>query len=415
LWTVFFLLAAPVCFSQTLAVDHKVAVRVKTPDDPFLNGAPFTFDQLLKLVRQDAIPLHRRKDAIASRGLDFPLTSDELDKLRTAGVSDDLLKLIKSKAKPEEVVPPPPPKPQPQGALAVTCEPAECDVSLNGTPLGSTKDGRIEMAKLRPGSWIVDVKKNGYISHQTTVSVDAGHTVPVSVVLEPDRATQEAFGAGLFRKVVQAVGGEEAVKELASVQASGSVVVGARDGRIVRWTLLMRNRPDRALFQIRAGGGILNEVAFVGSEYRTSKNLKGQEALDVPTDFGLIRDNQLSTLIAKLGNPQFKMVANHTTPVDGEEFTLFADDGSEKIAIGLDNDLLPRRVRVTSASGVGSNVVTYSDYSKSDKISYPKTLEIKPDGWQQGIEVRFDTVEVNPKLNENDYKLKGKALPNLGK
>ena len=38
----------------------------------------------------------------------------------------------------------------------------------------------------------------------------------------------------------------------------------------------MRNRQDRALFQVRAGDGILHEVAFAGSEYKVSKRLKAE-------------------------------------------------------------------------------------------------------------------------------------------
>ena len=34
--------------------------------DPFLNGEPFTLDQVLLLLKQDAIPMHRRKEAIES-------------------------------------------------------------------------------------------------------------------------------------------------------------------------------------------------------------------------------------------------------------------------------------------------------------------------------------------------------------
>jgi hypothetical protein len=40
-------------------------------------------------------------------------------------------------------------------------------------------------------------------------------------------------------------------------------------------------------------------------------------------------------------------------------------------------------------------------------------LQIKPDGWAHGIDARFDSVQLNPKLEDKDYKLKGKRLANL--
>lgn len=414
LWAAALLVATPAGFpaAQTVAAANK-SPRATGNKDPFVSGAPFTFEQVLRLAGEDAIPLHRRKEAIQNRGLDFSLTAEEVDKLKAAGVSDDLLKLIRSKAKPSTAAALPPPKPAPLGTLAVTCAPAECEITLNGTPLGSTKSGQMEMARLRPGKWVIDFKKNGFISRQSVVAVDADKTVPVSVVLDPDRATQEAFGVELFHQVVQAIGGEQGLKELASVQATGSATLWSRDGNSVRWTLLMRNNPDRALFQAKAGR-ILHEVAFLGSEFRASKNVKGDDALELPTDFGFIRDYQLAALIARLHAPRYKMQASRTKPSDGEEFGLFAEGGTEKISIGLDSELRPQRVRITTAAGVGSVLIIYTDYFKTERASYPKTIQIKPDGWQHGIEVRFDTVELNPNLNANDYKLKGKPFLNLG-
>ena len=384
-------------------------------DDSFLTGPAFTFDQVLRLVGQSVIPLVRRKLAIQKRGLDFAVTQEQLDQLKSAGATEDFLKLVKKKAKTDPSVPPTSTKQDPQGAVAIACGPAECEISVNGTAVGATEDGKLEVEKLRPGKWTIDLKKDGYIGQQSVVEVNAGATVPLSVTLEPGRAMQEALGAELFEKVVEALGGKDALKELASVQATGSTTIGAPNGKSVRWTLLMRNRPERALFQIRGGGKLWHEIAFEGREFRTSKNLKGQDALDLPTEFGLIRDNQLVALITRLLSPQFKMLANRKEPVDGEEYALFAEDGVDKLAIGLDEELRPQRVRITTAAGAGSAVITYSDYYKDGKGVYPKTMEIKPDGWTQGIDVRFDSVDLSPKLDDKDYKLRGKVLPDLAR
>jgi len=408
--TAVLLAAAPTCFPQAPAVEHKPVTHVKKADDPFLTGAPFTFDQTLRLLGEDAIPLHRRQQAIRSRGVDFSMSPDKIDKLKAAGASTETLDLIKSKAKLVAVAPPPPPKPPPTGKVSVTCAPAECEISLNGTPIGPTQNGAMEIAQLRPGKWAVDFKKSGYVGTQSLVNVEADQSASASASLEPTHATLEAFGAELFAKVVQAIGGADGMQQISSVQATGSATILGPDGKSARWALLMRNRLDRALFQARAGGGILHEVTFVGSEYRASKNLKGPEALELPTDFGYVRDYQLATLLTKLSDPQFKIVSNHPMPAPGEEFSLFAEGTTDKVSIGLDSELRPQRVRITTVTGVGSALILYGDYFKKDKTSYPKTLEIKPDGKQQGIDVRFDTVELNPRLNENDYKMKGKPL-----
>ena len=290
-------------------VDQK-PVHGKKSSDPFLTGDPFTLDQVLMLLKQDAIPLHRRKEAIVSRGIAFVLSSDALSKLQSAGASDDILDVIKSKGKP--VAPPPAAalKPVPKGMLSLTCAPAECQVSLNGTAIGATDGGKLEVAGLTPGSWVVDFAKEGYVGHQGTVVVEPAKSATLAATLEFDRAAREAFGKHLFQKMIQALGGDDGLKTLGSVQAIGSTTLWGHDGTSVRWTLLMRNRSDRALFQAKAGR-ILHEVMFEGSEFKASKNLKGDEALQLPTDFGMIRDDQLPALIARLQGANFKLVADH--------------------------------------------------------------------------------------------------------
>ncbi len=395
---------------RTAPADQKAA-HGKTSSDPFLSGDPFTLDQMLILLKQDAIPLRRRKEAIESRGIDFTLSSDTLLKLQSAGATDEILDVLKGKAKPATPVAAPP-KVVAKGMLNLTCAPAECQVSLNGTVIGPTAGGKLEVAGLTPGAWVIDFSKEGFVAHQTTVAVEPAKSAMVTATLDPDRAAREAFGRQIFQKMIHALGGDDGLKTLSSVQASGSTTLWGHGGTSVRWTLLMRNRTDRALFQAKAGS-ILHEVMFDGSQFKASKNLKGDDALELPTDFGLIRDNQLPALIARLQGPSYKLVANHPDAAAGEDYSIVAESGTEKISIGLDADSRPQRVKISTDTGIGSMLITYADYSPNGNSFYPRTMLIKPEGEQQGIEVRFDKVELNPNLKETDYRLRGKLLVDL--
>jgi hypothetical protein len=409
-WAAVFGMALTAIPGRTAPSDQKPA-HAKKASDPFLTGDPFSLDQMLILLKQDAIPLRRRKEAIESRGIDFALSSDTLLKLQSAGASDDILDVIKSKAKP------PPPasgasKPVAKGMLNLTCAPAECQVTLNGAMIGPTADGKLEVAGLTPGNWVVDLSKEGFAGNRTTVLVEPAKSAIVTVSLDPDRAAREAFGKHLFQQMIHELGGEDGLKTLSSVQATGSTTLWGHSGASVRWTLLMRNRPDRALFQAKAGS-ILHEVMFEGSEFKASKNLKGDEALQLPTDFGMIRDDQLPALIARLQGSNYKLVANHPDPIAGEDYSIFAESGTERISIGLDADVRPQRVKIATDTGIGSALITYADYIQNGNAFYPKTMLIKPEGQQQGIEVRFDKVELNPNLKDTDYRLRGKLLMDL--
>src|SRR5580700_7096662 len=170
--------------------------------DPFLSGDPFTLDQVLMLLKQDAIPLRRRKEAIENRGIAFPLSSDALSKLESAGAPEEILDVIKSKAaKPAPAVAATP-KVVAKGSLNITCAPAECQVSLNGTSIGPTAGGALQAAGLTPGNWVVDFSKEGFLGNQSTVIVESAKSATLAITLEPDRAAREAFGTHLFKKMI---------------------------------------------------------------------------------------------------------------------------------------------------------------------------------------------------------------------
>ncbi len=401
---------ASFCFGmpQSVPADEK-AGHTKKPGDPFLSGPPLTLDQVRRLLHEDAIPVRRRKEAIQSRGVNFSASAETMATLKAAGATDEILDLIQAKAPAGAVASIPAPKRESRGGLTVKCQPAECDVSLNGVPRGSSDGGVMELAGLTPGKWVVDVSKDGYLGHQSVVNVEGDKISSVSAALEPTLSKQEALGTELLQKIVDALGGEAGLGELASVQAAGSTTI-VRDGASVRWTVFMRNRPDRALFQARAGA-ILHEVAFVGNEFTASKKLKGEDAMELPTDFGYIRDNQLPALITRLRSSRYKLSAKAGSAASGGDFQLLAESATEKIAIALDAMMRPKNVRITTETGAGSVIITYDDYFASGHTAYPKTMEIKPDGHARGIDVRFDNVELATDLKDTDYKLRGKPIP----
>src|SRR5581483_9973962 len=171
LWVSLLVAAASAACAQNVAVDQR-AGRTKAKVDPFVSGAPFTLDQVQRLLAQDAIPIRRRKEAIQNRGVDFAMSAEVVDQLKKSGATDDLLELIETKAKPVSA-PAPAPKHHPAGGLIASCEPQECVISLNGTPRGSTDHGVMEFAGLSPGSWVVDFSRDGYIGQQTKVTIEA--------------------------------------------------------------------------------------------------------------------------------------------------------------------------------------------------------------------------------------------------
>jgi hypothetical protein len=124
----------------------------------------------------------------------------------------------------------------------------------------------------------------------------------------------------------------------------------------------------------------------------------------------MFRERQLAGLIGLLSTPNFKMVANRDA-----DLVLTAEGSTQTLTIGLDNNFRPAQVKFSTATGLGSEKVSYSDYMQKGSLYYPKSMQIKADETPRGIEVHFDRVEIAPPLKDTDYNLKGKPIPSLAR
>src|SRR5260370_15996455 len=159
-WRTAVLLAAvPASFSVAQTVPR--TQPAPRHNDPFLSGAPFSFEQLQRLLGENAIPIRRRRDAVQARGVSFTPSPEQIEKLKAAGASDDMLKLIKSSIKSN--VASLSAAPRALGGLALTCAPLECEITLNGAVLGSTQSGTMQLNEIAAGDLAIHLQKAGFI------------------------------------------------------------------------------------------------------------------------------------------------------------------------------------------------------------------------------------------------------------
>ncbi len=375
-------------------------------EDRFLTGRPFTLEDLRVAL---AVPEPRLRKAIENRGLDFVLRPGDLDALRAAGASDATLELVRLRAR---VAPPPPkepPKPE-MGTLGITCEPAECDIAVNGAPKGSTASGKLDLTGLAPGQVTVEFRKEGYLTAQVLARVEPGRMTPAFARLEPDRATRAALGAKLYRRILESLGGEASLREARAFEAAGSADVFARDGKRSAWSLQGRVRlPDKAIFRIK-GGSISYDFAFAGAQYSSNSRLKGDEAQEIETLFRLFRAYQLPLLMERIAG--YKLLAERVLPVPGEDYYLLAEGGAEKITIALDRDSRPQFAKIETPSGLGSGEqILYSTYARRGGGMVPLVTHIRlTDADQHGLEVRLDEVNVNQNFTDRDFQIRRNAF-----
>ena len=179
----------------------------------------------------------RLKEAIGARGIGFSPTPAELDQLKKAGASPELLQLISSKAvaRQKPATPPPPAT----GTLALQCAPLECVISLNGVEKGQTQSGVLEI-KHAPGQIVVDFAKSGYEGQQIVIPLRAGARAVSSVTLTPGNAMQQQIGNEVFAKMLDRFGGKAGVSDAFTLVATGNARLWQTGGQRTEWEVLAR-------------------------------------------------------------------------------------------------------------------------------------------------------------------------------
>ena len=69
------------------------------------------------------------------------------------------------------------------GAISVQANVADAEVTINGQPVGTTRDGALRVEGLEPGLYRIEIKKEGYTTHMSTVSVSEGADSSLAAVL----------------------------------------------------------------------------------------------------------------------------------------------------------------------------------------------------------------------------------------
>lgn len=338
---------------------------------------------------------------IAKQGLSFVPTEEDLNAFRKKGGSEKLIEAIQAARKGEEVaVPPPPPPPPPapkEGRLMVTCEPAECDVSINGGTLLPTTKGEISRT-LVEGPATVSVIKEGYDPDQKQKIVEIKEKVlaRLDFKFKVSRAALENAGSKLFGQMMDALGGPTGLKTSERVRGTGTLKSYA-GGKINEWDVVaFIELPDKGQFNL-SGRGQKYEVLRTDSGFEWKKSPQSAELGELEACLRWIQDYQLGKTVGRLQSNSFKMVTDQLEPVEGQPRVIRAIAGSETYTVTLDPDLRPAELALES-TGLNTGLrVMYSDYSKQEGAYYPRRMQvILPDAARHGVEVQFTTLELNP-------------------
>jgi hypothetical protein len=383
-------------FSWLFLLAGSVFLPAAPPNEP--GAQPYSLDRLLKIISD----IHTRKTNVTDNilkwqlkkvGLSFQLTSAHLETLKRAGASEDVLKAIETAPQPPVLEVPEPPKVR-NGYLRVLCEPADCNIWLNGKELGTGAAGTA--LTLPEGSVTVRVAKEDYEADagEKNVVIKGNEAATVEFKLRPTRAALERTGGQKFKQMIEALGGEAGLKELDLVRMSGALTVFDHDGKPTGCDFAaLLKFSDKVGFQVRRSGQKYDIAwtAVGGYEWKHKARDLGnlQDALDQ------FRQHELKETIERLRSPGTKMIAASLTPSSGEDTVLRAQQGAATVVIVLDRDFRPQEIRTESSGMDSGRRIRYGDYVNCGHAFYPKTSQIMlPGAAQYGVDVLLTNVEV---------------------
>jgi hypothetical protein len=71
------------------------------------------------------------------------------------------------------------------GTISIQANTTNAEVKVNGQRVGQTRDGALRLGGLQPGSYRIEIVKDGYAAHVSTVTVGEGSETSIAAVLTP--------------------------------------------------------------------------------------------------------------------------------------------------------------------------------------------------------------------------------------
>ncbi len=405
-----------------------ISIWVTTAQIGFSQKAPASYEPLskeavlhwldLKKVDKNLYNELKLISRISKAGVSFDLGEDDKAAIRKKGGSEELIAAIEAaryRPKTPEAAPVTAPKaaPRREGLLMLTCQPAECLVSINDKPAGKTVNGAYSQ-KLEEGSATVSATKDDYEPDKKQQVVNIIENKPASVDFKfiPSPKALQREGQKLFEKMMNALGWASGLKTAEIVYGRGTLK-SYSEGKITEWDLgALIELPNKGKFNL-SGRGQKLEVTRTGDGFEWRKKPQSGVVGELEPCLRWLEDYQIAATVGRLQQQfggsasseparpaAFKMIAEQLSPGAGTPAIFRAVGENETYKITLDPDSRPREI-VLESPGLDNGLrIMYSDYTSLQGTSlqgtaYPKSMQVivAP---RQGVEVQFTEVDSSP-------------------
>jgi hypothetical protein len=386
--------------STTKKTNGKAAA--KPAGDTIPDGPALSIEFILKMlgqVKADVTDEPRIIAFINKRGLDFDGTQRNLDRLRIAGASSELIQLVAT-LKPPPAPPPPPPAPV-TGSVELFCAPGECSVRVDNGAERKTRNGKLSLDGMSLKDYSVEFRKEGYGTKTERIAITAPTNPPLKVTLEPTVETKAAWGRDMFAAALRAIGGPSGLAEVKTFTASGAASSWDTAGTLSEWGIKAAFTPTTNSYDLGNASSGSFTVACQGEtcpqKGKSSfgrKKVSGADAASLNTNIVQYNRYHLVALLERASGGDHRLLANAPPTPGVADQHLIIESREENYDITLDSAFLPASVAFKSKDGLDSVKVTYALWTYLGSGSrYPRHTSVAlPGEKQHGIHVRFETL-----------------------
>jgi hypothetical protein len=349
-----------------------------------LSHAAVSYEGLIQYLQQG--PRDAESDMVLIKlverfGLAFRPTTDQMAGLRGLAASPALISAIAGARLPAQ-----PPAPPRDAAVSITCAPVDCDLSINGSPVGRTQGGAHPWIKVRPGAVTIVASAPHYKSAHSLqeLALAPGELSHMEFNFEPVPGYLTEFGGDLRQRMLSAVGSPPATNSSTFV-TSGTLYAREANGRSVLWSLRAWIRGPEL---VRLDLSRLNELYTFPwipprGKKRPPKYPPQLEAITARFASAILQ-HQISLLAAPATSAEAVNPLQRVLQVKGA-------DTSYRVI--LDEAFRPLRIEKENALSTDSATYLYAEYSQFDGMLWPGLIQVATPGSGLMFEVRFAGVQ----------------------
>jgi hypothetical protein len=316
-------------------------------------------------------------------GLSFRPTAEEMARLRNAPSAALVVKAVESARLP--ILPPPK-----DAALAITCEPVECQIWVDDRAFGQTLGGDSQWLSVRPGKTDIRVESPNYepLQDRTEVVLLPGERRRIEFRFRPTQEYLNDLGERYLIEMRKALGGSPG-KDI-SLRMAGTLYVRDDGGIVTAWSIVAWSGMD-GLSRVEASR--LNQKStFERAETSTWKQSAGRPAAQVAKGISLLDKALRRGYIDSLQSASATLATYENALA--REFIATGLDGG--YAITLDPLSRPAEIAHEAQGVAAASRYLYSHYSEVAGLFWPNLVEADDSGEKISIAARFSTVRQLP-------------------